>query len=910
MATQTPQRPLPGAFFNTPAPSRPNLAAQRPPSFRLPSGSQPRPSTTVATSNPPNTQALDPEQQAASRITYKLSQELKFPALEEYIAQGISFDYDIPVAPAWSPFEKSKSFEIPEKILEQLNQAHMSTKLGLFSELHHAWATVDNVLYIWDYTHPNPELVGCDELSHTILEVKLAKPKPGVFKGEITHVLLIATVSEVAILALSATRSPEGIVSVGLYQTDLRIPLKGLQANRLVASSKTGRVFFGCKNSIDVFEITYQKEEKWFANKCGRINHTAKDVASVFVDFAYSITSGAPVPEYIRQIEVDDTRDLVYVLSSKSTIRVFHMKAPNQLNLLITRELKDIMGVIVHMVPPQSERLFPQDQQIVSISPIPRTESTKLALLATTKTGVRLYLSVTSVNYYYSDGNVPSSMQVQHIKFPPQTWQVDGQSGPSQNTTNGALDTQSMMGLNPTALSTRFSPGFNFSFINRDEQNQTLFISAPDSGRLGRTPEAGSASKFFESGQFIPLGAVAEDIGRVSPPFAASNAPAGFGNEMAVQFDQPVTEIAVLTNTGIHIFRRRRLVDTFAAALRTCKTEEDFEGVIKKFVRVYGRAETCVCAFAVACGQGLDASSDARMTNQLTDREVIEYARRTVTEHGGKPDPGESLDITQPSLDNVRPSPRAQALIIYTSRLVRSVWSGKILTESKTPAGGLALSSSVPLKKLQTVSLALLELQKFLKANRSFIPGLSGPEEIVRITSVSERTALQGEHQVLITQLKAISNITEGIAFLSQLFEQPVEEISLSLPDSYRQTFRDLTYQGLFTGSDGKPLAKELVKAIVNRSIAAGSNVDTVADALQRRCGSFCSTDDVLIFKAQEKLQKAIESGAETATGRTLLNESLNLFEKVAGSLSPDYLQAAVEQYLNMAFYAGKYHVR
>jgi nuclear pore complex protein Nup155 len=818
--------------------------------------------------------------------------------------EGISSEYDIPSAQAWSPFEKSKSFEIPEKILDQLNQAHMSTKLGLFAELHHAWATVDSVLYIWDYTHPNPELVGCDELSHTILDVKLAKPKPGVFKSEITHVLLIATISQVAILALSANTSAEGIVSVSLYQTDLRIPLKGYQATQLAASAKTGRVFYGAKNANDVFEVMYQKEEKWFANKCGWVNHTAKDMTSMFIDLAYYFVSTTPDPEHVRQIEVDDTRDLVYVLSSRSTIRVFHMQEPNQLKLVIEKKMKDIMGHVVHMVPSSSERLF-KDKEIVSLSPIPRTESTKVALLATTKTGVRLYLSVTSGTYYYSDpSNVPSSMQVHHIKFPPPAQQIDGQAPQTSAITNGTVDTSSMS-LNPTALSIRFSPGFNFSFISRDEQNQTLFISAPDSGRLGRAPDA-SGIKFFETGQFISLAAIAEDIGCVTPPFAANNAPAGFGNEMAVQYDQSATEIAIMTNTGIHVFRRRRLVDTFSAALRTCATEEDFEGVIKKFVRMYGRTETCACAFAVACGQGLDASSDSRMTNLLTDREVVEYARRTVTEHGGKPDPGESLDGLQPSIHNVRPSPRALALIMYTARVVRSVWSGKILKETKTPTGGLSLSSSVPLKKLQTVSLALLELHKFLTTNKSFIPGLSGPEEIVRIASVAERTALQGEHQVLTAQLSAISNITEGIAFLSQLFEQPASEIVGMLPDNYRQMFRDLTYQGLFTTNEGKILAKELVKAIVNRSIAAGSNVDTVADALQRRCGSFCSTNDVLVFKAQEKLQKANENGANSATGRSLLNDSLDLFRKVAGSLSPAHLQDAVDKYLSMDFYAGK----
>jgi nuclear pore complex protein Nup155 len=132
-----------------------------------------------------------------------------------------------------------------------------------------------------------------------------------------------------------------------------------------------------------------------------------------------------------------------------------------------------------------------------------------------------------------------------------------------------------------------------------------------------------------------------------------------------------------------------------------------------------------------------------------------------------------------------------------------------------------------------------------------------------------------------------------------------VDEIMLSLQDQVRERFKSLTYADLFLSDDGKIVAKEVIKAIVNRSIAAGSNVETVADSLRRRCGSFCSADDVVIFKAQELLQKAINAGAETATGRSFLNESLRLFQEVTGSLSNQYLESAVVQYVNMQFFAG-----
>jgi nuclear pore complex protein Nup155 len=794
-------------------------------------------------------------------------------------------------------------------MLEQLNGAAAKIQIGLFAELHHAWAIVDNILYLWDYTHPNPELSGYDELSSAINVVRLAKPKPGVFRSEVTHVILIATVREVVILGLTASTSPAGVTSVTLYQTDLKLPMNGPNPTCLAASAKTGRVFFGCDNSDDIFEITYQNEEKWFSSKCGKINHTAKDVLETISPGAIwnRLTSSQADAQYSVQMEVDDTRDLLFAISSTSTIRVFHIKPGDVLKLIIVKKWDDIMGNIAHM--PQSSaqsRLLGGKQRIASISTIPDNESTRLALMATTVTGVRIYFSMTSGGFYFGENtSVPSSMQVHHIKFPPPP-----QAASSTTTANGmgpnqaggfgvgvSVDTQSLA-LNPTQMSRRYSPGFYFDVV-RGSTSDTIFMTAPDSARLARPAPTGPP-RFSESGQWLSFGnAQVADIGLVTPPFKSFNTPSGFGNELAVQFDQPVTEIAIITNMGIHVLKRNRLVDIFSSVLRSCNSEEEFEEFIKKFVRLYGRTETCACALAVACGQAFD-------TNVANDPVVVDLARRIFIEHGGKPDIQEVLDNSHSQIDNVRPSPRAQALVLYTSRLIRSAWNSLIMREQATPVGGVVITPTVPIKKLQEISQSLMNLQEFLEANKNAIPGLSGPEEMSKAASIPEQLALQAEHRAMDAHARLIRNAVEGIAFLIQLFEHPVHEILLSLQEAERTSFKALTYESLFTTERGKLLAKEVVKAIVSRSIAEGSNVDTVADNLRRRCGSFCSADDVVIFKAQEQLQKAINIGSDTATGRNLLNESLRLFEKVAGSLSNQYLEAAIRQYVDMSFFAGK----
>jgi nuclear pore complex protein Nup155 len=199
----------------------------------------------------------------------------------------------------------------------------------------------------------------------------------------------------------------------------------------------------------------------------------------------------------------------------------------------------------------------------------------------------------------------------------------------------------------------------------------------------------------------------------------------------------------------------------------------------------------------------------------------------------------------------------------------------------------------------------LERLRNFLVANKGVIQGLSGPSDLQRVASRQEEIALQAEHQALHALQQLMESISEGISFVLMLFDERVTDIFLRLDDTSRQELRDLTFENLFSQSSGKDLAKRLVKAIVNRNIESGSNVETVADALRRRCGSFCSPDDVVIFKAQEQLQRATEQTANPNALRTLLNESLRLFERVAGSLSDANLRGAVEQYINLKYYAG-----
>jgi len=825
--------------------------------------------------------------------------------------EGISSDYDISAQSAWAPFQRAKIYAIPDKIFEQYNRAQVSTAMGLFADVNHAWVSIDNALYIWDYTLPNADLIGFEEQNNTITAVRLVVPRAGVFRPQINRLLVVATTADVIIVGVSTEPAPTGGKSLGLYKTGLVVSVRGIDVNAIEGSPATGRIFFSGRASDDLYEVVYKQEETWFQQRCVKVSHTSRGISA----FVPSSPFGQkPQQEHVEQIIVDDTRKLLYTLSSKSTIRTFYITQNGGLSLVITKPLDQVLNNIAHMTS-QSELISP-NMQIASIYPISSQEASKLHLMATTSTGCRIFMSATSSYGWGSitdSANAPNNMQVQHVKFPPADpapQQQDQNSSSMQMSTyssNQGINTSSKA-LMQTRSAHRYAPGFFFALVSKDAQAQSdsLFISAPDTGRIGRPQDPSRHSRYAELGLWLNLGGRAEDIGLASAPFSAAWSPVGFGNELAVQYDKPASEVAILTNTGVHTLRRRRLVDIFASTIRTGGGGDGLEGETKKFIRLYGRGETASTALAVACGQGVDVTSDLRVS-RVTDPEVLEHARKAFIDFGGKPQYNENsvMDQSTPAIDLVRPSPRHEGLSLYVARLVRSIWKAPVAREMVTPTGGLSVSPAVSLGKLRNTQEDLTKLKEFLDTNKSFIEGLAGPGALGRVSSKQEEVTLQAEHRALHALVVLIDHMIEGISFVLVLFDERIEEIVLSLPNDVRQQVRNLTYEALFSTGNGRELAKDLVKAIVKRNIAQGSNVEVVAEALRRRCGSFCSADDVKIFKAQELVKRASEAGSDSEYGRNLLNESLSLFKQVVSNLSTEQLQWAVQHYVSTQFYAG-----
>ncbi|KAK3111069.1 hypothetical protein LTR53_014045, partial [Teratosphaeriaceae sp. CCFEE 6253] len=484
-APQTPMRPLPGGFINTPAPA-PTIFAQQAAQLRqnhaAPASTNPNASTQPS---PPQMSSVD---RAARTINDTLATERRFPELERYISQGMSADYELPASPAWLPYQRLRMHDLPTAIIEQANQTVGGLQMGVLPVLGHCWAVMDNCLYLWDYSVQNPELIGYEENPYPITAVELVRPKPGVFVKEISWVLVVATSENMLLLGVSAQTTPTGARTVALYNTRMSIPTRGLHVRQIAASAKSGRIFFLDAGSEDIYEFQYQQEEGWFRGKTARVCHTSRgyDFVPPPVKSITSLFGPAQPARSLRRLVLDDTRDLLYTLSETSEIRVWLIR--DTLRLALARPLGSLLQNLGHFTG-VSDLLYSRDVRIVDLSVISATEGGKLNLMAITNTGCRLYLSAMRGYGQADTQNPPSSMQVLHVRFPPKDLNAapspqQHAGAPSAGTqynsqqSNASADTSSRA-LTPTSAAHRLPPGYFLAFQPSD-RGQRVFLAAPD----------------------------------------------------------------------------------------------------------------------------------------------------------------------------------------------------------------------------------------------------------------------------------------------------------------------------------------------------------------------------------------------------------------------------------------------
>ena len=94
-----------------------------------------------------------------------------------------------------------------------------------------------------------------------------------------------------------------------------------------------------------------------------------------------------------------------------------------------------------------------------------------------------------------------------------------------------------------------------------------------------------------------------------------------------------------------------------------------------------------------------------------------------------------------------------------------------------------------------------------------------------------------------------LARTVEGISFFLLLNDHQIGQLISKTDAEVQKIITTLTFEELMTSDRGVHVSRSLVNVVIDQQIGQQVGVDTVSDVLQSRCGSFCSTDDVMLYK-------------------------------------------------------------
>lgn len=962
--------------------------------------------------------SANPLNLASQYIDHLQRRDNSMPVLDErsYYNNGVTYNFSKEVGGLgpFTPFERTNVINIPDEILQEVSRAEIKSNMGLLPELDRCWICIDNRLFIWNYNNPI-DYQSIDEIKHTILQVALVKPKPGTFVESINHLLLIATPFDIYILAVSHNKITG---EFNVFNTGMCVSVHGLDVNNIICYEKTGQIYFtGNNDGTNIWELQYSSSEDWFNNKCSKTCLTQSALSSLLPTNIISKLPGSSliqsffeedskyVQEHIISLTMDQSRGILYSLSSKSTIRAYKVTSKS-LEGPISIEpsyIKRIMGTTTAR---GAAILGNKYLKIVKVEAVSQQENNNLFLVGITVGGVRLYFNGSA------NTNAVEALRLESIKFPPssvspETIELELQQQQQQqpkkltpfysslNSMESVLlkyQKKSSVLLETSQASTIISPGIYFAALLKKSQepqlqqvppapsstkssflhplassrtptsnatptsNQQvqkvqhkLVVSVPDYGILKRH------GRYVENCVFLDTYAPVKQIVPITPLFNATTKPEGYANAFATQYSVEPLKVAVLTNTTVEIYSYRT-------------PDQILESLINNplpFIVNYGLMETCSSALFVTCKFN---KSDALRSNALTlftvgVPNVVEirpsynkYANSAVSSLLGKPSINlmtpqknvvdlnttpSSLSATATSnvpsssnlnLDDVILSARFYGTALLISRLFRDIWekpifkldsnikftTNNVLIKDSVINGNIISRIAVSKKDIEYYLSSVMILNEFFQQYGTSIVTICSTSPVNGESAIdkADEVAFQAENIAINAMMKLIQSIKESLSFLNVLFEESdvdgfegqylafadiIKYLSLEIQDDLRK----LRFKDVFNPDERtKDLIKEILSSIINRSITKGGSIEYIATALQERCGSFCSSGDVLGFRAVEHLRKAKEIGLrDQETLNYHLTNAAKLFERIVDEISLEKVKEAVSIMLDLNYY-------
>jgi len=584
--------------------------------------------------------------------------------------------------------ELRRSVPIPQAIIDQYDHLECKSFVGLFPEIHRAYITIDNKLFLWNY-YDGSDFYLYDDLSQIIISVALVKPRVGVFVPSIQHLLVVSTPVELLIFAV---RFEGGNVhgALQLLPTQFTLPSDNVHMTDIIGTDE-GRILL-CGKDGGMYEIEYSTEEGgWFGGgmsggiasylqpfssllgvggrrkKCRKLNHTGgrfRLVRTLLPTFLGGISTTGPLTGAgaadppVERMVYDNTRNLLFTLSSIASGRVLKpviccydlgkdgwgMTLRSRNDDLLTETRSALRSVPSHMwedLAPSgsgSAATGQHELKIVSIAPIPRSESSNIVLLAVTSHGHRLFFELSQVS---------RTLRVKFVRLCPPALHADelnrGGGAASYYAGSAARAAQRLepryeKGTSPSLVHAayyrdgvllaadagRSALGDTLIAVHRDAQSASSSTSSSTAVGAYRTWGTSYGAQMNECIEALDLESRIADVSEVHPSAslnllssalfarapASSSSSTYFGSstaplrplqglhELATQHLTPNRHFLVLTSTSLLTLRKLRPLDELRHALSVKKRTGD-DSALARVAHKYGAKEAAAMCLVI-----------------------------------------------------------------------------------------------------------------------------------------------------------------------------------------------------------------------------------------------------------------------------------------------------------------------
>ncbi|KAG6898064.1 hypothetical protein C0992_006542 [Termitomyces sp. T32_za158] len=800
-------------------------------------------------------------------------------------------------------------------------------------EIERAWISFDHKLFFWDYVEGNETSSFWEEREDVIADVRLVKPKKGMFIDEITNLFVVTTPLSIFLLGLSFD-SPRGRArafrDLKLYATDLKVNTDVEMIS--VISTEDGRIFMCGLQDGCLYELHYQENESWFGKRIQIINHSVSGVSSLLPRF-----TALSAEDKIILLVVDNGRNCFYAMT-KDGVSVYRTNGQKSVQLLQTvpNLFKSAQDKAAGHPALTRDKFELKSLHVVD----PAESRSGIQFFIMSNNGVRLYFGPQSMpNYYGPSSNISYTRPIQllHVRLPPAnlihpdalTRQVRPTPG-----LYGVPQSQVQPAPRPfhTAefLCSNYYRGMTVASHPGDRDgNDYILCMSPDLTRIGSIgqvnlpPQPPSTSTQSESyrnvladgrpilTEYAALTSIAGTawatghfLPSKSPEATDGSAPSAL-NELATQFGEAPCQFMFFTNCGISFLVKRRAVDFLRADLEELQSQGAIQPLIE-FRDSFGRDQTCCMLLGLACGNTfLDFQDEisSKTGNLSTPRpDITAVAKQAFYDLGERPTWTERVTYGTTDSQGVAVfSGRREGLALYFSRLIRPLWKAKLTQPGIAGRQKLLVAENV----IVIIQKNLFLLKDFLDKNSHLFH--SSPSESSNRVPVAEQEAWRAEQNSVSELISLLSRTIEALSFVLLLNDYMLGDLISQCDPEIQTLIAAQTFETLITSQDGMTISRALVNVIIDQQIGQQISVSILVLQRQQVMTSLRSTQSVKFYNtnaAKENVRKAVES-KNPLERQNWLAESLRLFAKGARILEFEKLREICGDYQQLDYARG-----